>query len=48
VVVVEPKSAAAVAISAAGKTLTSLLPPIADDGCSARLTLLAEQLARMG
>jgi ATP-binding protein involved in chromosome partitioning len=48
VVVVEPKSAAAVAISAAGKTLTSLLPPIADDGCSARLTLVAEQLARMG
>ena len=48
VVVAEPNSAAAVAITAAAKSLTSLLPPIADDGCSARLTLVAEQLAQMG
>ena len=48
VVVVEPDSAAAVAIATAAKALTSLLPPIADDGCSARLTLVAEQLAKMG
>ncbi len=48
VVVAEPTSAAAVAITAAAKSLTSLLPPIADDGCSARLTLVAEQLAQMG
>ena len=48
VVVAEPDSPAAAAIAAAAKSLTSLLPPIADDGCSARLTLVAEQLAKMG
>ncbi|MDJ0923385.1 MAG: Mrp/NBP35 family ATP-binding protein [Acidimicrobiia bacterium] len=48
VVVAEPDSAAALAIAGAAKSLTSLLPPIADDGCSARLTLVAEQLAKMG
>ena len=48
VVVAEPDSAAAAAITAAAKSLTLLLPPIADDGCSARLTLVAEQLAKMG
>ena len=48
VVIAEPDSAAAVAVAAAAKELTALLPPIADDGCSARLTLVAEQLAKMG
>jgi ATP-binding protein involved in chromosome partitioning len=48
VVVAEPDAAAATAITAAAAALTSLLPPIADDGCSARLTLVAEQLAKMG
>lgn len=48
VVVAEPDSPAATAITSAAKSLTSLLPPIADDGCSARLTLVAEQLAQMG
>jgi hypothetical protein len=48
VVVADPDAAAATAIVGAAKALTSLLPPIADDGCSARLTLVAEQLAKMG
>ena len=48
VVVVEPDSPSGSAIIGAAKALTSLLPPIADDGCSARLTLVAEQLAQMG
>ncbi len=48
VVVADPTSPSAVAIGAAAKALTTLLPPIADDGCSARLTLVAEQLAKMG
>ncbi len=48
VVVAEPDSPAATAVTSAAKSLTSLLPPIADDGCSARLTLVAEQLAQMG
>jgi ATP-binding protein involved in chromosome partitioning len=48
VVTADPGSPAAIAIVGAAKTLTTLLPPIADDGCSARLTLLAEQIAKMG
>jgi ATP-binding protein involved in chromosome partitioning len=48
VVTADPASPAAIAITGAAKTLTSLLPPIADDGCSARLTLVAEQIAKMG
>ncbi|MCP3998581.1 MAG: Mrp/NBP35 family ATP-binding protein [bacterium] len=48
VVLTNPTSPSAVAIAAAAETLTTLLPPIADDGCSARLTLVAEQLAQMG
>ena len=48
VVFSEPDSPSAQAIGSAAKSLTSLLPPIADDGCSARLTLVAEQLANMG
>lgn len=47
VVTANPGSPSAVAISGAAKKLTDLLPPIADDGCSARLTLVAEQLAKM-
>ncbi len=42
-----PDSPSAVAIANAAKALTALLPPIADDGCSARLSLVAEQIARM-
>ena len=48
VIVAKPDAPSAIAITAAAKALTSLLPPIADDGCSARLTLVAEQLAKMG
>jgi ATP-binding protein involved in chromosome partitioning len=48
VVTADPGSPSAIAISGAANTLTTLLPPIADDGCSARLTLVAEQLAMMG
>jgi ATP-binding protein involved in chromosome partitioning len=48
VVAASPGSPSAVAVTTAAKALTALLPPIADDGCSARLTLLAEQLAQMG
>jgi ATP-binding protein involved in chromosome partitioning len=48
VVVGEPSSPSAVAVVNAAKELTALLPPIADDGCSARLTLLAEQISKMG
>jgi ATP-binding protein involved in chromosome partitioning len=48
VVVAEPNSPSGVAIINAAKALTELLPPIADDGCSARLSLVAEQLAKMG
>jgi len=48
VVAADPGSPPAAAISGAAKNLTTLLPPIADDGCSARLTLVAEQLAKMG
>jgi len=40
-----PDSPAAVAIGATAKLLTELVPPIADDSCSARLTVLAAQLA---
>ena len=47
VVLASPDAPSAVAIGNAAKTLTALLPPIADDGCSARLTLVAEQLAKM-
>jgi ATP-binding protein involved in chromosome partitioning len=47
VVAAEPDSPSAVAIRSAAKELTTLLPPIADDGCSARLSLVAEQLAQM-
>jgi ATP-binding protein involved in chromosome partitioning len=47
VVVAEPDSPSAVAIIAAAKTLTELLPPIQDDSCSARLNLVAEQLAQL-
>jgi ATP-binding protein involved in chromosome partitioning len=46
VVVAEPDSPSAVAILAAAKSLTELLPPIRDDSCSARLNLVAEQLAQ--
>jgi len=48
VVVAEPDSPSGIAITRAARSLTDLLPPIADDGCSARLTLVAEQLAKMG
>jgi MinD-like ATPase involved in chromosome partitioning or flagellar assembly len=48
VVTGDPGSPSALAITGAAKKLTDLLPPIADDGCSARLTLVAEQLAKMG
>lgn len=48
VVATEPDSPAGAAITGAAKALIALLPPIADDGCSARLTLVAEQLAKMG
>jgi ATP-binding protein involved in chromosome partitioning len=47
VVVAEPDSPSAVAILAAAKALTELLPPIQDDSCSARLNLVAQQLAQM-
>ncbi len=47
VVVADPSSPSAIAITSAAKQLTSLLPPIADDGCSARLSLVAEQIAQM-
>ncbi|MDX2344328.1 MAG: Mrp/NBP35 family ATP-binding protein [Acidimicrobiia bacterium] len=48
VVAADPGAPSAIAITNAAKELTSLLPPIADDGCSARLTLVAEQIAQMG
>jgi len=48
VVVADPGSPSAVAITNAAKRLTALLPPISDEGCSARLTVLEEQLAQMG
>lgn len=48
VVGTEPDSPSAVAIIAAAKALTELLPPIQDDSCSARLNLVAEQIAQMG
>ncbi len=48
VVFAEPDSPSAVAITSAAKALTELLPPIQDDSCSARLNLVAEQLAQMG
>ena len=48
VVLADPASPSAVAIAGAARALTTLLPPIADDGCSARLTLVAEQIAKMG
>jgi len=47
VVVADPKSPSAAAIGLAARALIELLPPIADDGCSARLSLVAEQLERM-
>ena len=47
VVAAQPDAPSAVAITGAAKKLTSLLPPIADDGCSARLTLVAEQIAQL-
>ena len=47
VVAAEPGAPSAIAITGAAKELTSLLPPIADEGCSARLTLLAEQIAQL-
>lgn len=47
VVTAEPDSPSAVAILAAAKSLTELLPPIRDDSCSARLNLVAEQLAQL-
>lgn len=47
VVINDPASPSAVAVTSTAKSLTALLPPIADDGCSARLTVLAEQLAAM-
>jgi hypothetical protein len=34
-----------VALAATATLLTELIPPIGDDSCSARLTVLAEQLA---
>ncbi|MGA9596515.1 MAG: Mrp/NBP35 family ATP-binding protein [Acidimicrobiia bacterium] len=48
VVAAEPDSPSAVAILAAAKSLSELLPPIRDDSCSARLNLVAEQLAQLG
>ncbi len=47
VVDADPESPSAIAIVNAAKALTALLPPIADDGCSARLSLVAEQIAKM-
>jgi ATP-binding protein involved in chromosome partitioning len=47
VVAADPNAPSAQAIINAAKELTQLLPPIADDGCSARLTLVAEQIAKM-
>jgi ATP-binding protein involved in chromosome partitioning len=47
VVATEPDSPSGVAIIAAAKALTELLPPIQDDSCSARLILVAEQLAQL-
>ncbi len=48
VVTADPGAPSAIAVTAAAKELTKLLPPIADDGCSARLTLVAEQIAQLG
>jgi len=48
VVEAQPDSPSAVAITAAAKALSELLPPIQDDSCSARLNLVAEQLSQMG
>lgn len=48
VVIAEPDSPSGQAITNAAKELTALLPPIADDGCSARLALVAEQLTQLG
>lgn len=48
VVTAQPDTPSAIALVNAAKELTALLPPIADDGCSARLSLVAEQLAQMG
>lgn len=48
VVEAQPDSPSAVAITAAAKALSELLPPIQDDSCSARLNLVAEQLAQLG
>ena len=48
VVAAEPDSPSAVAILAAAKSLSELLPPIRDDSCSARLNLVAAQLAQLG
>jgi ATP-binding protein involved in chromosome partitioning len=45
VVITHPDAPASVAVTATAKLLTELIPPIADDSCSARLTVLAEQLA---
>jgi ATP-binding protein involved in chromosome partitioning len=48
VIETQPDSPSAVAIAAAAKALSELLPPIQDDSCSARLNLVAEQIAQMG
>jgi ATP-binding protein involved in chromosome partitioning len=45
VVITHPDAPASVAVTATAKLLTELVPPIANDSCSARLTVLAEQLA---
>jgi len=45
VVITHPDAPAAVAMAATATLLTELIPPIGDDSCSARLTVLAEQLA---
>ena len=48
VVRAHPDSPAAAAISETAKRLTELVPPAADETCTSRIAILAEQLARMG
>ncbi len=42
-----PESAAAAAIAAAAKRLADLVPPAAEDTCTARIAVLEEQLAKL-
>jgi len=48
VIAVHPQAPSARAISEAAGVLMGLVPPIADDTCSARLAILGEQLAELG